>query len=232
MMLAEILLSIALLTATSTAPEELSFPSSDGGVVGAHVYGEGENVLVLVHGGRFNKESWAEQAPFFAEAGFKVLAIDLRGRGISHGGPQEDSERDLQLDVLAAVRFARENGASSVSVIGASLGGWATGQASVEGASGEIDRIVLLAASPIQQPERMQGQKLFIVARGDLTGSGRSRLEITRNQYQRATNPKELVVLDGEAHAQFLFDSEQGEELLVELLRFLTAQSDQEGERE
>jgi hypothetical protein len=35
--------------------------------------------------------------------------------------------------------------------------------------------------------------------------------------------PKELIVLDGSAHAQFLFTSEQGERVIDEILRFLSA---------
>ena len=69
----------------------------------------------------------------------------------------------------------------------------------------------------------MQGRKLFVVARGDLTGSGRPRLDSIREQYERAPEPKELIVLEGDAHAQFLFDSPQGDRLRTELLRFLSA---------
>jgi hypothetical protein len=44
-----------------------------------------------------------------------------------------------------------------------------------------------------------------------------------RAQYEKATDPKELVVLDGSAHAQFIFDTAQGERLMREILRFLSA---------
>jgi len=37
-----------------------------------------------------------------------------------------------------------------------------------------------------------------------------------------ATGPKELIILDGSAHAQFLFDTDQGEHLMREILRFLS----------
>ena len=215
-----LLLSILQVSAAASLSEVL-FPSSDGGEVAALVYGEGEDALVLVHGARFNKESWAKQAPVFAEAGFRVLAIDMRGRGKSHGGPQENAEREIHLDVLAAVRFAREHGATTVSVLGASLGGWAAGQAAVDAEPGEIDRLVLLAATQVEEPENMQGKKLFIVGRDDLTGSGRSRLESVREQFERAEEPKELVVIESDAHAQFLFETEHGEEVMKQILEFL-----------
>jgi len=66
---------------TADAQEHVSFETSDGGVVYADVYGIGGRGVVLAHGGRFNKESWAPQARELAAAGFHVVAIDFRGYG-------------------------------------------------------------------------------------------------------------------------------------------------------
>lgn len=206
------------------SPELVSFPTSDGGVVYGDLYGAGERAAVLAHGARFSKESWAEQAPVLAAAGFRVLAIDFRGKGRSRGGAGMESSWDgYPLDVLAAVRYLREQGARSVSVVGGSIGGWAAAQASVDGKPGEIDRLVLLAPAPVDEPERMTGRKLFVTARDDRDGTGRPRLEAIRDQLERTPEPKELVVLDGSAHAQFLFDTDQGDRLMREILRFLSA---------
>lgn len=43
-----------------------------------------------------------------------------------------------------------------------------------------------------------------------------------RQQYERAPDPKELIVLEGSAHAQFIFETDQGTRLKVEILRFLS----------
>ncbi len=206
------------------APQErVSFPTEDGGIVYADVYGTGDRGVVLAHGGRFNKESWATQAHALATAGFRVVAIDFRGRGQSRGGPQSMSRDDgVHFDVLAAVQYLNQTGVSTVSVVGASFGGGATARAAVEAPLGAIDRIVLLAHSAIDTPERMKGRKLFITSRGDTTGSGALRLPHIREQYDQAAEPKELVILDGAAHAQFIFDTPQGERLMREILRFLS----------
>jgi pimeloyl-ACP methyl ester carboxylesterase len=203
-------------------PEQVSFPTEDGGVVHADMYGSGDRGVVLAHGGRFNKESWATQAHALAMAGFRTVAIDFRGRGQSQGGPQATSPDDVQFDVLAAVRYLHEIGAKTVSVVGGSFGGWAAAQAAVEAKEGEIDRIVLLAASAIDEPERMKGRKLFITTRDDFSGSGVLRLPEIRDQYERAPDPKELVILEGSAHAQHIFETDQGERLMSEILRFLS----------
>ncbi len=212
----------AAVLAGCATPEHVSFPTQDGGVVHADMYGDGDRGVVLAHGGRFNKETWATQAQALAQAGFRVLVIDFRGRGQSRGGPQATSRDDVRFDVLAAVRYLHEIGVKTVSVVGASFGGWAAAQASVEATEGEIDRMVLLAASAIDEPERMTGRKLFITTRDDFSGNGLLRLPEIRDQYERAPDPKQLVVLDGSAHAQHIFETDQGEQLMREILRFLS----------
>jgi pimeloyl-ACP methyl ester carboxylesterase len=209
--------------ARGAGPQQISFPTQDGGVVSAHRYGEGDRAVVLAHGGRFDKESWATQAKALADAGFRVIAIDFRGYGQSRGpGDSDPLSAPLHLDVLAAVRYLRDNGATSVSVVGGSMGGTAAAQASVEANHGEVDRLVLLAAGGIDKPMQMQGRKLFITAREDLGPGDKPRLPRIQEQFDRAPEPKELVILEGAAHAQYIFDSEQGERLLREILRFLT----------
>lgn len=200
-------------------PDEVSFPTRDGGVVNADLYGAGGRGVVLAHGARFDKASWKDQAIQLARAGFRVVAIDFRGYGKSHGAPKSRSPRDeMYLDVLAAVDYLRGHGAETVAVIGASMGGGASASAAVRADPRTIDRLILLAPVPIQSPERIAGPKLFIAAQGDpITPQ-------VPEQYERATQPKELLVLVGTAHAQFLFTTDQGERLMKAILRFLAGE--------
>lgn len=204
-------------------PETVSFPTQDGGVVFADLYGNGDKAVVLAHGGRFNKESWEPQAQALAAAGFRVLAIDFRGYGKSSGPGQADPlSAPLHLDVLAAVRYLRKAGAKSVSVVGGSMGGTAAADASIAAKAGEIDNVVLLAAAASGPPDRIKGRKLFIAARGDTTASGTPRLVKISEQFERVQEPKELVILEGAAHAQYLFETDQSERLMETILRFLS----------
>ena len=101
------------------------------------------------------------------------------------------------------------------------MGGDAAGDASAESNAGEIDRIVLLGSEGGDSPERMKGRKLFIVTRDDRSGDG-PRLPGITEHYRKAPDPKKLVVLEGSAHAQFIFETDQGARLLEEMLRFLS----------
>jgi pimeloyl-ACP methyl ester carboxylesterase len=199
---------------------------TDSGVVTADIYGTGDRGVVLAHGGRFNRHGWKDQAETLAAAGFRVAAIDFRAGVEARAGRESACTYDehcLAIDVLAAVRYLRARGAKTVSVVGASLGGGAAAQASAAAPGGTIDRVVLIAHMSVAKPEAIKGRKLFIVAQHD-TGSGDvPRLPEIRAQFARATEPKELVVLDGSAHAQFIFQSSEGPRLMREILRFLTA---------
>jgi len=127
------------------------------------------------------------------------------------------------LDVLAAVRYLRKTGAKTVSVVGASMGGGAAGDASILSEPGEINRLVFLGAAPNGPAEKLKAPSLFIVARDDANADG-PRLPRIRAQYEKAPEPKELIILDGSAHAQFLFQTDQSEKVMREILRFLSAE--------
>ena len=207
------------------AQTTVSFPTSDGGVVFADLYGNGERGLVLAHGGQFTRKSWRPQAQQFAAAGFRVLAFDFRGFGQSHGPGEKDFDHaPFQLDVLAAVRYLHAAGAKTVSIVGGSFGGGEAGAASIDSQPGEIDRIVILGAAPYGPAEKLKSASLWIVARDDASGDGTElRLPGIRAQYEKAPEPKKLVVLDGSAHAQHLFQTDQGDRVMTEILHFLTA---------
>lgn len=211
-----------VLSAHAAAQKTVSFPTEDGGVVYADVYGDGDRGVVLAHGGQFNKESWAKQAQALVAAKFRVLPIDFRGYGKSRGpGDSDPEDAPLHLDVLAAVSYLRKTGAKSVSIVGASMGGGAAGDASILSQRGEIDRIVFLGYAPNEPADKLKSASLFIVARDDTSGDG-PRLPWIKAQYDKAPQPKELIILDGSAHAQFLFQTDQADRVMREILRFLS----------
>lgn len=204
------------------AEEQVSFSTRDGALIYANLYGGGAHGVVLAHGGRFTKESWHEQIPDLVGAGFRVLAIDFRGYGQSQAptarSPAEDARN---LDVLAAVEYLRRTGATTVSVVGASMGGDYAAEAA-EANPDKIDRLVLLAAGAYTPLIKTRARKLFIMSRDDIIGDNRPRLPQIRSQYERASDPKYFIALEGSAHAQLIFGTNQGNRLMQEILRFLS----------
>jgi acetyl esterase/lipase len=228
-----IMLAAALLLSPSAAgvdrdtQEPISFQVPDGGTIRGELYGTGaRGVAIVAHGGYSTTTRWAPQARALAAAGFRVLVFDTRAAvELKQTGKETDCLYDaacMAVDVLAAVRYLRQNGTSTVAVIGGSAGGGAAAHASAIARKDEVDRLVLLAPMTIDIPEKMTGRKLFITAREDRNDAG-LRLPGIQDQYERAAGPKEFLVLDGSAHAQFLFDTPEGARLMREILRFLSA---------
>ena len=220
-----IVLSCGTVTGAA-AQSAIAIRAEDGGVVHADAYGSGDRGVILAHGGRFDRTSWKPQALILAGLGFRVIAIDFRAAVEARKGRETPCLYEatcLAKDVVAAVRHLSRTGAKTVSIVGGSLGGGAAAQATIDAQPGEIDRIVLLAHMLIDTPEKMRGRKLFIVARNDLGGNNRPRLDGIRQQYEQAPDPKELVVLEGSAHAQFVFQTDQARPLMREIVRFLSA---------
>jgi pimeloyl-ACP methyl ester carboxylesterase len=120
------------------------------------------------------------------------------------------------------VRYVRKSGAKTVSIVGGSMGGGAAGAASVEAEPGQIDRLVFLGSEGGDKPEKMKGRKLFLIARDDLGSGDIPRLPRVRENFEKAPGPKELIIVEGSAHAQFLFESDQAERVMREILRFLS----------
>jgi pimeloyl-ACP methyl ester carboxylesterase len=228
MNLPSLALAVALLTVPLSAQRQVSIPISDPASgktaqIQANLYGRGPRALLLAHGGRFNKESWKDQAPVFARAGFLVLAINFRG---DHPNPDGSpgsygSDAENAADVLAAVKYLHQHGVKSISAIGGSLGGDAVGNAQAQSTTGAFDRMVFLGSEGGDYPDRLRGRKLFIVARDDSSGSGPRLPSITRH-YNQTPDPKQLIVLNGSAHAQFLFPTSEGPHLMRTLLGFLS----------
>jgi 3-oxoadipate enol-lactonase len=81
--------------------------------------GEGPAV-VLIHGHPFDRSMWAPQHGPLAEAGFRVIAPDLRGFGASAATTGTVTMRDLASDIPALLDRLE---LASAAVIGLSMGG-------------------------------------------------------------------------------------------------------------
>lgn len=93
---------------------------------------EGMPVLTLVHGGGGNCYSFYNQMHFFAKHGFFVIAISVRGWGMSRlerDHPDDCASHHFASDVLAVLDAV---GASKTAVVGHSIGGFFVTRMAVE----------------------------------------------------------------------------------------------------
>jgi len=211
-----LLFFVMIFTIRASDMKEVHFPTADGGEIFANLYGEGKHAVVLAHGAIFNKESWDSLANLLSEKGLMVLAIDFRGYGKSRAG---ENTRALYEDVLAAVRYLKSAGAKQVSVIGASMGGGASARAAVSANPDEIYKLILLSPVPIPNPEAIHATSILYI------GSEDERLmPRIRKQFLKAPEPKKLVVLPGDAHAQHIFKTKQAKRLVQVILDFLQSE--------
>ncbi|MDO8600795.1 MAG: alpha/beta fold hydrolase [bacterium] len=118
--------------------ETVTFDTSDGMKIYGLYYpaaNPAAPAALLSHMMPVTKESWKSFAPKLTEAGFQVLAIDLRGHGESVARTTNDGRTTLNFknfsdeehqwsirDLEAAVEFLKLKGASATHLIGASIG--------------------------------------------------------------------------------------------------------------
>jgi pimeloyl-ACP methyl ester carboxylesterase len=112
-------------SASALAARPLWLRTSDGVHLYAVEAGTGSTTVVLAHQGRSDLCEELPYAKTLLASGLRVLAFDFRGNGQSQPSAHTLA---LRLDLAAAVSRARRDGAKSVFLIGASMGGAAAVQ--------------------------------------------------------------------------------------------------------
>lgn len=96
----------------------ITIDTPDGEQLDAIEMGSGPDVAIMSHGDTGTKEGFYRLVEPLASDGWRVIDYDARGVGNSTGGPEDDRPTDLR----AVVDYARDTGAESIVMLGASLG--------------------------------------------------------------------------------------------------------------
>lgn len=118
------------------------FTDAAGASVGGVELGSGTTGVVLAHQAGSDSCDWMPYGGELAAAGYRVLAFDFSGSGASLDPPADDS---LDGNVLGALAFLRHEGATTVVLMGASMGGTASLVAASK-ASPTVAGVVALSA--------------------------------------------------------------------------------------
>jgi pimeloyl-ACP methyl ester carboxylesterase len=98
--------------------KHVTIDTPDGERLDAIEMGTGPDVAILSHGDTGTKEGFYRLVGPLAADGWRVIDYDARGVGESTGGPEDDRPTDVR----AVVAYARDTGAESILLVGASLG--------------------------------------------------------------------------------------------------------------
>jgi pimeloyl-ACP methyl ester carboxylesterase len=173
----------------------LRVPGPEGAELSARVVGDGPVTLVLAHGAGTDMSSWYVAMDDWADAGYRVVAFDARGVGDSEGAFTTDPAARAE-DIEAVVRDERRKGASTVVVMGSSLG-----SAAMLEAAARDDFAAVVGVSPASIPPAVDAVTepgFFVASRGD-TGPAANARELG----ERFDRPARIV--DGSVHGADLF---------------------------
>lgn len=165
----------------------------------ALTWGDGSYGVVLAHGAAFDAASWQDQAPAIADTGATVVAVeDITPEGIND-----------------AVTYLQDNGIEDVALVGGSAG--ADGILDLASTQPDLpDQLILL--SPNSPVEGLgEEPKLFIASEDE------SVADVSTQLAQNSPGSEnEATLLPGSAHAQNIFDTDQGEPVLDAMLERIT----------
>jgi pimeloyl-ACP methyl ester carboxylesterase len=216
-------IAIAIAACGEPPPPDLSgsravtFESRDGVRLEGRMFGDGSTGVVLSHMRPADQRSWFAFAKRLADEGYLVLTYDFRG--YCPGGEGGCSQGDLQIsaiwqDVLGAMDFVRSQGATTVALVGASMGGTASLVAAAQEGTDAAVVVTLSAPTSIEGLDadaallqRVDANKLFIAGVGDAAAAASA-----EQLYEIAPPPKaapEIVPADD--HGTDLLTGSRGE---------------------
>ena len=156
-------------------------PTGDGVLLGGHLTSGADAWVILWHDRGGDLDIWRPLQETL-EA-FTLLAMDLRGHGLSEGAFSQQAAED---DLVTTIRWARAQGAARVGVVAA---GSSADSALSAAAQEPIDAVVLLSPPSSVNPGcRPRVPKLILVG-----GADPAALEAARAHYQRSIGPASLV---------------------------------------
>lgn len=162
----------------------------------ALVWGNGERGVVLSHGAAYDAASWTPQAQQIAKNDAAVLAVE------------ETSKESIE---AAANYLKEERGAKSITLVGASAGGAPVLE--VAGDSDLADGVILLSSTG-DVSNLGDYPKLFVASEGESMSS-----QVRQMAKDAPGGNNEALILSGDAHAQAIFDGDQGDKLLQAIIK-------------
>ena len=213
---------------SAAGSREITFTSSDGVELSGRLFGpdEGSAGVVLAHMFPSDQSSWFSFATRLGERGYRVLTFNFRGYCPGGDAGCSQGEKEISAiwrDVEGAVAALRDEGASRVGLVGASMGGTASLVAAAQEGQ-DIEAVVTLSA-PVgfegleASPDvlaRVTGAKLFLAGHEDTAAA-----EAVDALYAATLQPKRPVILTTGDHGTDILTGNQAGIASTEIIRWL-----------
>ena len=200
----------------------VSFMASDGVELKGRVFGRGETGVVLAHMHASDQRVWWPFAQMLKEQGYMALTFNFRGYGEGEdlsGGDKEEIE-SIPMDVDAAMKFLRAQGASVVFLAGASMGA----AASLKAAAGEDIRGVVALSAPVDfrglslRAEKVRVPVLILAVNGDR--GAKNSAEVMIDQGIVGEDAEFELYSGGADHGSDILFGRHGDDARSRILRF------------
>ena len=203
----------------------VTFPADDGAGLSGRLYGDGPTIVVLSNMGDNDPEPWDRFAAGLAIPGVRVLTYAYRYPTRSRSFTSANADEAVR-DLTGAVAFARQQGASRLVLVGASLGGMAVAKTA---AAAQADAVVIMSA-PNRRTEfdlqvtdadiaAVAAPKLFVVSEDDPNVPPAQ----TRPLFDAAAQPKRWQAYPGRAHGTELLSGPHAAAVRQLLTEFITS---------
>jgi pimeloyl-ACP methyl ester carboxylesterase len=197
----------------------VTFTSSDGVQLAGRLFGnahEARSGVVFSHMLPADQSSWFDFAKRIADQGYLALTFNLRGYCPGGDAGCSTGEKDASaagVDLAAAVAFLRSEGAETIALVGASVGGTASLVLAAQEGDGVVAVITLSAPQTIDDlvagPDvlaNVSAAKLFIAGNGDATAP-----EAAQAFSDESQAPKRLEIVTSDDHGTELLEGNQAE---------------------
>ncbi|WP_162651301.1 hypothetical protein [Lentilitoribacter sp. Alg239-R112] len=190
----------ALLCAPAAAFEKIDLTIRDVMTRSALLFAaEGTKAAILVHQSGKDAASWGRFAEQLQTSGIETLAL----------------ESVATEDIDAGIDFLTAKGKSQFVLVGASIGGGAAQNVFGKRDADGITHLILLGTVRGDTARAVGVKKLFIVTENDFFS------QQTHTSFQKASEPKKLVIFPGNAHAQDMFEQDYGDDLTATIREFI-----------
>ena len=206
----------------------VSFTTEDDITLRGRLFGQSEIGIVLAHMFPADQSSWWGFAQVLEQEGYMALSFNFRGYG--QGESKSEGGKEIGIidrDVQAAMRFLGEQGASTIFLAGASMGGTAAlkvaADAPVAGVIGLSPPVEFRGLT--LEDVRIETPVLLMAAAGDGSAVNSINKMIDEGIVGGPGLTKRVIYETGQDHGTNILEGEHGENAREQALRFLEAHS-------